>query len=301
MRIHLSARKRAFTVLGNEVLRDRRLSFTARGILAFLLSLPDGAREDVRTLADKNPGLGRRGVAKAVEELIELGYYVRRTVRDEETGQVQTETYVFDTPQPAGAPFPVPAGTGEAEAGKAGAFPKGNKNPEEEPPTPAPAGRAGEEASMVDDTGRAAALLARLGTAEPKLTLGTAEALALAPLAAPWLERGLSELEIRNLLTAGLPPTVHSPRALLADRLIRKLPAPRTRRDAAAPAAPLAECGECRDPLPRGQQSSICAACAGVAALSGPAAVGGMGHVTDHVAALRAVLRGRRVLPTAHA
>ncbi|GHG45819.1 hypothetical protein GCM10018779_02000 [Streptomyces griseocarneus] len=31
----------------------------------------------------ENPGLGRWGVAKAVEELIELGYYVRRTVRDE--------------------------------------------------------------------------------------------------------------------------------------------------------------------------------------------------------------------------
>ncbi|MFJ3707340.1 helix-turn-helix domain-containing protein [Streptomyces sp. NPDC090053] len=136
MRIHLSARTRAFTVLGNEVLRDRRLSFTARGILAYLLSLPDGAREDVRTLADRNPGLGRRGVANALDELVELGYYIRRTVKDAGTGQVRTETYLFDAPQTADvpqtadAPLPAPtgtgaAGTGVADGGKAGAFPSG--------------------------------------------------------------------------------------------------------------------------------------------------------------------------------
>ncbi|MBO0655551.1 hypothetical protein J1792_23055 [Streptomyces triculaminicus] len=116
--------------------------------------------------------------------------------------------------------------------------------------------------------------------------------LALAPLAAPWLERGLSELEVRTLLTAGLPPTVHSPRALLADRLARKLPAPRPRRDAAAPAASLAECGECRDPLPRGQQSGICATCAGAGGRSVASPAVDEALVADRVASLRAVLRG---------
>lgn len=77
--------------MGNGVPRDRRLSFTARGVLAYLLSLPDGACEDVRTLADKNPGLGHRGVSKALDALVGYGYYVRRTVRDEDSGQVRTE------------------------------------------------------------------------------------------------------------------------------------------------------------------------------------------------------------------
>lgn len=314
MRINRSARARYFTVLGNEVLRDRRLSFTARGLLAYLLSLPDGAREDVRTLADKNPGLGRRGVAKALDELVEYGYYVRRTVRCEDSGQVRTETYVFDTPQAdSEAPLPAPAGTGEAEAGKAGAFPKGNKNPEEEPTHPAPMptdsaspdgraeGTAPTEttpAPMSEATGRGAALLSRLGSVEPKLALSSADALALAPLAAPWLESGVSELETRSLLADGLPSVVHSARALLADRLVRKLPAPRTRRDAAAPAAPLVECAECRDPLPRGQQTGICAVCAGAAS---PAveATPVMKTVPDRVAALRTVLRTRPVAATA--
>ncbi|WP_327305438.1 hypothetical protein OG730_19565 [Streptomyces sp. NBC_01298] len=308
MRINRSARTRYFTVLGNEVLRDRRLSFTARGLLAYLLSLPDGAREDVRTLADKNPGLGRRGVSKALDELVKVGYYIRRTVRDEDSGQVRTETYLFDTPQASGsAPLPALAGTGEAEAGKAGAFPKGNKNPEEEPTHPVaaatnaepPAGRAEETtpdqptpAPVPADMGRGAALLSRLGSVEPKLALCAADALTLAPLAARWLDAGVSELAARSLLTAGLPPVVHSARALLADRLVRKLPAPRARQDAAASAAPLAECAECRDPLPRGQQTGICAVCAGATARVGEAAPV-METVTDHVAALRSALRAR--------
>ncbi|MHC0433813.1 helix-turn-helix domain-containing protein [Streptomyces sp. O3] len=314
MRINRSARTRCFTVLGNEVLRDRRLSFTARGLLAYLLSLPDGAREDVRTLADKNPGLGRRGVAKALDELVECGYYVRHTVRDADSGQVRTETHVFDAPQTdGGAPLPAPAGAGEAEAGKAGAFPKGNKNPEKEPTHPAPrladaepsSGRAEgtaptepTPAPVSEITGRGAALLSRLGRVEPRLALSAADALALAPLAARWLEAGVSELEARSLLVDGLPPVVHSARALLAARLVRKLPAPRTRRDAAAPAAPLVECAECRDPLPRGQETGICAVCAGAAAPVISAAPA-METVPARVAALRMALRTRPAIATA--
>ncbi|WP_436786575.1 hypothetical protein [Yinghuangia sp. YIM S10712] len=95
MHIHLTARTHAFTSIGNEVLQDRRLSFTARGILVYLLSLPDGSPMDVRALADEHPHLGRRAISKAVDELIELGYYERRTVRYRQTGQVRTEVHVY--------------------------------------------------------------------------------------------------------------------------------------------------------------------------------------------------------------
>ncbi|MET9464439.1 helix-turn-helix domain-containing protein [Streptomyces sp. NPDC006544] len=278
MRIHLSPRKRAFTVLGNEVLRDRRLSFTARGILGYLLSLPDGSREDVRTLADKHPGVGRRGVAKAVDELVRYGYYGRRTVRDTRTGHVRTETFVSDAPgteswqrpdgappprtapeddpklTPASEPAPDPApdeapdeapdpGTGEGADGVTGASPLGRSTGEEEPSLPEPV-------RLATASGRGASLLARIAAFEPRLTLGVTETLALAPLAEQWLAHGVSELEARSLLADGLPSFVHSARALLANRLVRKLPPPRLRRDPAAPAAPPAECGVCRDPLP---------------------------------------------------
>jgi hypothetical protein len=279
--IKLSARTRSFTVLGNEVLRDRRLSFTARGILGFLLSLPDGAREDVRTLADKNPGIGRRGVAKAVDELVALGYYVRRTVRDEDSGQVRTETYVFDTPQAAGEPLPVPAGTGQPVGGRAGRFPKGKKNPEEVPSLPEPA----TPPNVLGAPG--AALLSGLTRAEPRLALSAADLLALAPLAAPWLEAGVPEREARALLTDGLPPVIHSARAILADRLTRKLPAPRA--TVPAFAVGLAECGTCRDPLPRGRRTGICAACSGIA--PAPQRASPAASFADHVATVRALVR----------
>ncbi|MBT2446838.1 helix-turn-helix domain-containing protein [Streptomyces sp. ISL-43] len=276
MRIHISPRKRAFTVLGNEVLRDRRLSFTARGILGYLLSLPDGSREDVRTLADKHPGVGRRGVAKAVDELVRYGYYLRRTVRDPETGHVRTETFVSDTPQSEAwphpdqaAPHPAPGndpaltpesdpdqdpGTGEREDGETGASPLGTKTTGEEPSLPEPV-------KLTAASGRGASLLARLATYEPRLALSVNETLVLAPLAEQWLAHGVSELEARSLLTDGLPRFVYSARALLADRLGRKLPAPRIRKDPAAPAAPPAECGFCHDPLPT--PDTPCRSCAG--------------------------------------
>ncbi|UQA92832.1 hypothetical protein [Streptomyces halobius] len=245
-------------------------------------------------MADRNPGVGRRGVSKAVQELEDAGYYFRRTIRDPETGRVWTETFVYDTPQDS--PFPASPGTGAPGAGSAGTLPTGVKNPVEEPSpvaqeaasAPAVNGREGEAPKNTDYAGRGAALLARLATADSRLVLGTAETLLLAPLAGEWLERGASELEVRNTLTAGLPPVVHSAAAILRDRLTRKLPAPRTRCDAAAPAAPLPECAECAAPLPRHQETGICGQCSGVASAPFPE------NPTVGLAAFRAARRSLR-------
>ncbi|WP_051951093.1 helix-turn-helix domain-containing protein [Actinacidiphila yeochonensis] len=252
--------------MGNSVLRDSRISFAARGILAYLLSLPDGARSDVRTLADGNPGLGRRGVAKAVNELIAHGYYVRSTVRDPESGQVRTETYLYDTPRTTGSPLPAPPGPGAPANGTAGTSPSGRKKQGKEPTLPSPAfpdvtstrrrtkavrevpaaalgpdatgAPGGRPAAPPEAPARGLALLSRLAAAEPRLALGARDAYALAPLAERWAEQGVPEPEVRALLADGLPPIAFSARGLLTDRLVRKLPIPRPRprRDEAAPA-----------------------------------------------------------------
>jgi hypothetical protein len=53
--IHRSRHTRGFTVLPNTALQDRRLSYTARGLLADLLFRPDDWCEDGRRLADTTP------------------------------------------------------------------------------------------------------------------------------------------------------------------------------------------------------------------------------------------------------
>ncbi|MBS2966067.1 helix-turn-helix domain-containing protein, partial [Actinocrinis puniceicyclus] len=101
MHTHRTARTRFFTTLGNEVLRDNRLSFCARGILGHLLSLPDGQRGDIRTLTERTPE-GRERVASALRELERFGY-LRRAVKRAPDGRLHTEVDVFDAPAGASA------------------------------------------------------------------------------------------------------------------------------------------------------------------------------------------------------
>ncbi|MEV3857685.1 helix-turn-helix domain-containing protein [Streptomyces sp. NPDC050095] len=293
-------------MLGNDVLQDRRLSFTARGLLSYLLSLPDGAREDVRTLADRNPGVGRRGIAKALDELIAHGYYGRRTLRDDCTGQISTSTYVTDVPDaahPATPPAPVSAGAGRPGAGKAGSSPEGEEHQEKEPTHPAtgstepqasaPAALQGTETMAMGSGER---LLASLASFDGRLALSMSDVLALAPLLAPWRARGLTDAQVASVLVAGLPSAIHSPRALLADRLRRKLPAPRGRRAPGPATQPLGECSECRDPLPRGTKTGTCRSCRLVGQGTRLPVTASMSiAVREHVSVLRGLMHPRLV------
>ncbi len=285
------------------VLRDSRLSFTARGILAFLLSLPDGARHDAHTLADGNPGVGRRGVSKALDELILHGYYVRRAVRDD-AGRVRTETAVYDTPQGKGSqlkPTDAFPSSGGPIDGVAVTNPKGFKTQEENtnPPTtatsevPEPVRPAdvvtegGEGSNSLDDkTAACAALVARLGRVEPRLTVGQREMGRVLPLVAEWLGRGATEAQIRATLTTGLPDELRSPVALIIHRLKAKMPAPM----AVAPKVvkvPAAECSECSRPVARPGVCSLCVA-------ESDRKPGPIADVARHVAIARELLTARR-------
>jgi hypothetical protein len=89
---------KGFTILGNALLQDERLSYRARGLLTSLLSRPPEwtARSD--QLADESPREGRDAIRAALRELEEVGYIVRRRERDEQ-GRVRTVTDVYDVPQ----------------------------------------------------------------------------------------------------------------------------------------------------------------------------------------------------------
>lgn len=87
---------RDFTIVGNAVLRDSRLSYKARGLLCLLLSLPDDWKINSAWLAAMAPD-GRDAIQSGLRELETAGY-VRRCRRQDEAGRWSTITYVFETP-----------------------------------------------------------------------------------------------------------------------------------------------------------------------------------------------------------
>lgn len=257
MRIHRTTPTRAFSIFSNALLRDRSLSWCAVGVLTYLLSLPNGARATIRTLAEQRKE-GRARIAAALHEL-EESRYLRRVVRkDEESGRFSTVYEVFDTPYedepPAGESEGVQnLASGESESAASGALPSGEKTREEEPPSPPSAAapsadgdaEAGAEAGAPpgepeappgERTALAARLLGSLARSEPRLALGAAEVLRLAPLVEEWWAAGASSAQVSAALTQGLPPRLYSPRALVEDRLRRKCPAAPAAPDAAAAA-----------------------------------------------------------------
>ncbi|QMU79587.1 hypothetical protein GXW83_31650 [Streptacidiphilus sp. PB12-B1b] len=317
MHVHRSRHTCGFMILPNYLLQDRRLSYTARGLLADLLSRPDGWREDGRRMADTSPQ-GRLAVARALRELTAAGYYCVLRVRQAD-GTFISEAHVYDTPQTNSqvAPAPTVPVPGGAAADLPGANPV--KDLEKEPTLPTPRREAGQRrtvpaareggwqaADMATARGaqvpdgpaqRAAETLLRVVGPEPRLRVGTVEAMALAPQVAAWLERGCGERDLGQALLTGLPDRVHSAAALLRDRLVRKLPPVPAPMATSGPAvAPLTECPTCGDPV---RQVGTCRTCAGLG--SRTVAVGtGEAATRRGAARVRAAMRptGQRLAPS---
>jgi hypothetical protein len=242
-------------------LQDRRLSYTARGLLADLLSRPDGWREDGRRMADTSTQ-GRLAVAKALRELTAFGYYRVERVRQPD-GTFVSQAHVYDTPQVG--PSAVRPGSGRLADGTRDAHPVKDRGKEPSLPRQRTAANAvpgaqtggrrkitlaGSTAVPPDTAmGEAAALLHRVTAAEPRLRVGVAEAVALAPLVARWLEHGHGPRDLSHALLSGLPERVHSASALLRDRLTRKLP-PAPEPVTAPPKPRWYECAGCARPSP---------------------------------------------------
>ena len=96
-----------YLTVSNSVVRDRGLSFKARGILVLLLSYPDNWSVSSERLALETPGdkgEKRDAIRTGLKELEGAGYIRRETRQDGETGRFSTHTYVYDTPQPVPNP-----------------------------------------------------------------------------------------------------------------------------------------------------------------------------------------------------
>jgi hypothetical protein len=96
-----------YLTIANSVVRDRSLSFKARGILALLLSYPDNWSVSSERLAretETDRGEKRDAIRTGLKELEGAGYLRREVRRDKTTGRMSTNTYVYDTPRPVEKP-----------------------------------------------------------------------------------------------------------------------------------------------------------------------------------------------------
>lgn len=86
-----------YTVIRNNTLRDSRLSFKARGLLAYLLSLPDDTSLDRRRLEGAGPD-GAYAIRMALQELAAAGY-LRHEKHQDERGLWRTGATLYEVPK----------------------------------------------------------------------------------------------------------------------------------------------------------------------------------------------------------
>jgi hypothetical protein len=272
MQIHrIPTHERDFVIIANKAIQDPRISHTARGILALVLSLPSGVKENVRTLSDNYPQ-GRSAVANAVKELREFGYWVTKTARDDESNQIVSTVDVYELPNLASIPVPTRPVTSPAANRNTGTSPNGEKDSskygEKNPPFPPVEDEPAPSAPEADREGEgdkrngkqeteAARILRRFAAIDTRLKLSDRQVAKLAPSVADWLDRGATITEITDAVTQGLPAKVYSAARLIADRLDRKRPERKRQWKQ------YADCAEgCGNVLPAGQQTGICTECA---------------------------------------
>lgn len=111
-----------FTILPNATLRDDRLTYCARGVLAELLTRPEGWETNADALSDRARrhrgdvvGEGRRGLRSAFAELETAGYIIRRKEKAAK-GRFVTVLEIYDVPQDRGTARGTSAGGTSASA-----------------------------------------------------------------------------------------------------------------------------------------------------------------------------------------
>ncbi|WUW55415.1 helix-turn-helix domain-containing protein [Streptomyces sp. NBC_01456] len=213
-----------YTIIGNHLAQHRELSLTAIGVGTHILSLPEGAAVDIRSLAARFPE-GRDRIAFALRELEAYGYVERVRERTAD-GRVLTRTYahhapgVPEEPRAARVPQPPPSAPPVPEHA-----PEAIPEPAPEPvpdPDPESVPEAAPDAHQVT----ARALLAALRRTDDRLTLSGRDVRRLASAVATWFENGATAAAVHRTLTAALPSELKNPAGLLAHRLREMLPPP---------------------------------------------------------------------------
>lgn len=85
-----------FTQFPNQWVRDKRIGFRAKGILALLMSHSDGWRISLAHLAEGSPD-GITAIRTAIQELEQAGYLTRTLVRNDKA-QVEASEWIIRDP-----------------------------------------------------------------------------------------------------------------------------------------------------------------------------------------------------------
>ncbi|MEW1637366.1 helix-turn-helix domain-containing protein [Streptomyces sp. NPDC093801] len=249
-----------YTVIGNHLAQHPHLTLTARGLGAYIQSLPSGTPIGIKDLARRLPE-GEIRIASALRELEAYGYLKR--VREQlPDGRFVTHTVSYNHPKaaatrpprpqpapPPEAPPPPPPPPPQPEVPSAAA----QSRPEATPPAPEP-----EPPAEPPPARRAAqTVLAELRRTDHRLLLGRRDIERLAPRLEPWLERGVTREAVISVLTADIPAELRNPAGLISYRLTAQEPPdlpPALRRPAYVPPDPLVSCTKCdrafRSPVP---------------------------------------------------
>ena len=92
MSIYRIHKEKDFSVIDNHLFKDKSLSLRGKGLLALILSLPDDWKYSIEGLSALVPD-GRNTVIKSLDELMDLGYVVRKQDHDSNGNFVG---YIYD-------------------------------------------------------------------------------------------------------------------------------------------------------------------------------------------------------------
>ena len=116
MAIIRSRREKNYTVLLNDGLRDQRLSFKARGLMAYMLSMPDDWKFYRKELEKHSSKDGRDSILSGLKELEEFGYLKRQKIRSDD-GKFDSQDFLL-VDVPAFSPQPDFPDTGKPDTAK---------------------------------------------------------------------------------------------------------------------------------------------------------------------------------------
>ena len=89
-----------FSIVSNDIIRDGRLSLKARGLLIFMLSLPDCWEFSIAGLS-KVSGEGKDSIRAGIKELESVGYLARKRKHLANGRLGEMEYTLYESPKPA--------------------------------------------------------------------------------------------------------------------------------------------------------------------------------------------------------